>query len=746
MLYGATFDLPYPLLASLALAAGVTACAIGWRERRRIGGSAVVLLGVAGVLLAAAAGGLRWSGRSEERVQVMVDLSPSTRGAHYREGKHLQEEIARLLGDQPYDVIAFGEHAQELRGTESLKDLKEMPSPMTRFEPSGPGPVLLFSDGQFELPPGGPPVFAVVDGGLEKAADGRVAELRDERGETIAILENTSGAPRAVAGAGADMRIPAGRSRMSVGSAREVHRVALTAGDLWPENDVLASLPQQPANLARWSVGVGLPDAVGMDAAALPTSAEGLGFVTLLAIDAGVAGHLSDDQQRAIGAYVRELGGSLVLVGQDAHWADLRGSELGEISPLAIDPPEPKSEWVVLLDASGSMAQPDAAGDKWQHSLRAAEAMIRGLPAGDRVRIGSFGRDLRWWPSALAGEIARRGLETPADVRPHGPTNLAAALEQAVMLPTGGRREILLLSDAEVELNTSEMAGRMRGSDVRFSSLMLSAGSGKVMLEKLAQATGGVTLAEADPTRWGSASRELARAVAPVRWQTRAIRAEREGQTDGGGPITGWNLAWLKRDATVVAKAQTGEPLAARWNAGVGKVMAVAWPAGLSPLIEGLSAEPDMRDLRIHWPEGNGGVIAVDAKPGRVVQAQVRWVPDDEAEKPREIALELAGPGRYAGTLPGTMGGAIAVLQVDGQVVGRRAFGPRYPAEFNAIGNDHAKLEELCRRTGGRIVSENEPGPLPMQLGRVFRDLSVLLGAAGTVTLGLLAVQLRKRL
>ena len=112
----------------------------------------------------------------------------------------------------------------------------------------------------------------------------------------------------------------------------------------------------------------------------------------MLAVDAGAAGELSPAQQSAIGRFVRDLGGSLVLVGSDARWADLRGQAIGDLSPLSVDPPEPQAQWTLLLDASGSMAQSEGGVSKWQEALAAARVMVRGIPGNDPVRIGSLRR------------------------------------------------------------------------------------------------------------------------------------------------------------------------------------------------------------------------------------------------------------------------------------------------------------------------------------------------------------------
>src|SRR5436190_17295204 len=65
---------------------------------------ATLVLAAAGIiLLALAAGGLTWMKPMARPVAVLVDLSPSTRGASYRDPKVLRQRIRELVGDIPYE-------------------------------------------------------------------------------------------------------------------------------------------------------------------------------------------------------------------------------------------------------------------------------------------------------------------------------------------------------------------------------------------------------------------------------------------------------------------------------------------------------------------------------------------------------------------------------------------------------------------------------------------------------------------
>src|SRR6266508_915381 len=107
-------------------------------------------------------------------IAVMVDLSPSTRTAQYRDAKFLQQRIRTLLGQNPYRVVYFSDEARAQVAADPLPDL---PSQKTIFNPPPAAAVLLFSDGRCDLPAAAPPTFIAVDPMLENPPDASVKQL-----------------------------------------------------------------------------------------------------------------------------------------------------------------------------------------------------------------------------------------------------------------------------------------------------------------------------------------------------------------------------------------------------------------------------------------------------------------------------------------------------------------------------------------------------------------------------------------
>jgi hypothetical protein len=156
------------------------------------------------VLLAAAAGEPLWKRAGNGSILVMVDLSPSTRGATFRDRAALDLRVHQLLGDQPFQLLAFADHIQPMGQGPTLEDI---PADQTIFAPPPADAIVLFSDGQFELPAYSPPTYPVIDPALDHPADAAVIELTQSAHQVIAAVTNTA-SPRPLKWTGATVEHP----------------------------------------------------------------------------------------------------------------------------------------------------------------------------------------------------------------------------------------------------------------------------------------------------------------------------------------------------------------------------------------------------------------------------------------------------------------------------------------------------------------------------------------------------------
>ncbi|MDB5291237.1 MAG: hypothetical protein JWL69_2478, partial [Phycisphaerales bacterium] len=96
------------MLAMTLLGLAITVLILLLR-RPGLPGATLWLGGLGSVLLCLAAGGVVWQRPTAGEVAVMVDLSPSTRTAGYRNRAALDRRITSLLGNAPHRVYYFAQ-------------------------------------------------------------------------------------------------------------------------------------------------------------------------------------------------------------------------------------------------------------------------------------------------------------------------------------------------------------------------------------------------------------------------------------------------------------------------------------------------------------------------------------------------------------------------------------------------------------------------------------------------------------
>ncbi len=450
-----SFSSPYVGIAAFALA--IVAVAIAIVRRIDLPRLSALLLAVGVIALALAASGPVWERGKPGSVAVMVDLSPSTRGARFRDGGFLRGRVRELIGDYPCQFIAFADHNVTLDPSGTLA---EMPADETRFSPAAADAIVLFSDVRFDLPKGSPPVYVAVDENLENVSDAAVGGV-EIRGGTLTTTIANSGARReaSLEGVTGSATVPIDIGKLVINRpiayGASAAGVKLNAADLWPENDSLSLRVAAEAASEKWWVGGGFNRAGWriLAPASLPVDSSAYLAPAIIVLRNQPADFFSQTQMDCLTQYVRDLGGSLLIVGGDHAFAagGYPGTALENLSPLASSPPDATRRWVLLVDGSGSMGM-DAGGgiSRWQIAAQAVVRLLPALPPIDPVQIGQFSDVVRWWLSGMsAGEAAHAPLPPP-DAFPHGPTNLESALSRIAgdadgTLPT----ELLLLSDCD---------------------------------------------------------------------------------------------------------------------------------------------------------------------------------------------------------------------------------------------------------------------------------------------------------
>jgi len=744
---------------SLSVAVILLGCAVLVTVRWPAGISRLVrlLLLAGGALLAVAAGNPSIQIPRRGQVVVMVDCSASTRTARFRDERFLHRRIDELVDGLRYRIIRFCTDTAD----------------STQYEPDPDADaIVLFSDARFASPPDpGPPTYPVVDPNLETPSDAAVVRLepRDGSDHQIAVTIRNTGPPRRLLFP-APTTVPTGNTVLSAPAfARGRVTAQLAPGDAWPENDRLWLYLPPVQRAPRWWIGDSPPAAAdtwqAMVPAQLPVDAAEYLSAAVIVLANVPADALSDIQQQRLVQYVRDLGGGLVIIGGQHAFAagGYPGSQVESISPLASTPPEPARQWILLADASGSMAAPIAADSphitRWRRAAEALVAILRHLPADEPVSVGCFARDLRFWSQARSA-AQTASLQLPPDqIVPHGPTNLQLALESIASrldgsLPT----ELLLITDADATIDDPDVLAAALDEKRLRVHLLATSDPSRSAVPRLVAATGGTILSQANPHRWVEAAARLARQAMPDLLVRSPLSVQFTGEL-ASLPIRTVNLSnrtWLRRDAIEVARTFfDGQriPLGAYWPFGAGRVAALAFKPTPDELFAATAlVEYPPRDPRysVTWKNDSSLAVSVDAFHDGTFLNGLDLKLDllDPARADGSITtltLPQIAPGRYSIDMPAPRSALLARLRLDGRTLDRRAIAERYPPEFDALGNDHQAMQRLAERTGGKVILPNQTWPIDFRWPlRKLSLLPILCTAGGAmIALGLIVWKLR---
>jgi hypothetical protein len=742
----ASLTFEHPVLGAIGLAVLLATIAVV-AVRRPVVPRWTLILGCAGIiLLVLAASGLKWSRADKRAVSVMVDLSPSTRGAAYRDPAVLQHRIQELLGDTPFEIHGFADTASPI--DLSVKQLADLHTFRTQLPENDADAIVLFSDGRLTWPDALPPTYCVIDPSLEEVNDAAVTSL-DPRGNIASVgVRNSSKAPRILHLRGVAEGDPAQVDpgafilpRPILPGASEV-AATFAPGDLWPENDALQAIPAPPPMTERWWIGAG-PPGDGWRVIApekLPSEPAAFLAASAVVLDNVSADSLDTPQLTTLTQYVKDFGGGLVILGGDRAFAagNYVGTQLDFLSPLASSPPEPTTHWLLLADASGSMNQPagPAGRTRWDYAAEAMLAVLKQLPPADLVSIGSFADALRWWSTNRPMTETATMRLPPDNFQPRGPTHLDSALHAIVArddsdLPL----ELLIATDAQASIDQPvELGAKLKSKKIRVHVLLIDdagAVSGKDALQTIVAATGGTFVTERVPENWLAGMRRLFRAAQPPWVERAALTVNFVGELSTT-PVTEtpiWNRSWPKANVTRLAEAQVFESqvtMAAHWNFGTGNVAAVAFPARERAMEFVRLVERPPRDPRftVSWDIGSSISVAVDAIENEAYLNGERFSVDFGIIGSAPHTVRQRGPGKYALTLSPPIVGNFARLQHGGKILDTVPLPRRYASEFDAVGNDRNALSRLARETGGAVVEPGDTQQLDVRWPR--RDVSLI--------------------
>jgi Ca-activated chloride channel homolog len=511
----------------------------------------------------------------------------------------------------------------------------------------------------------------------------------------------------------------------------------------------------------------------------LPDQLDELGSYAAVVLADVSAQSLTDAQQTALRAYVRDLGRGLLAIGGDTSFGqgEYIGTPLDDALPVRSSVRSHRDEGrvalLLVIDTSGSMADDvyREGTTKLAMAKQAALLSTQQLTTRDQVGILTFDSFQHWvlpmtnvlgmGPTAIEDRLAPLLADGGTDVFPA----LSTAFD-AIKQSNARYKHIILMTDGMSCCggDYAGLADRMRGANVTLSTIAVGGDADQALLTQLAkQGDGRYYFAEhaRDIPRLMTRETELATRGPLVEGTITPRQVSPDAAISllaaGGLPrLTGYLVTTPKDLAEVLLVSDAADPLLARWQYGLGRAVAwtsdlrgrwsqdwLQWPGSpqLFSQLVGWTIAPARGPLRLSVRgDAAAGHITVDETAPAGTPGQVRAHVAQPGGESLELDLAASGPGRYEGAFP-IVGPGIYIVRVDEQRDGASVGGAEaglpvsYPAEFRQVVPDTRRLEQIARAGGGHVLSapaaafadDLPPITTPLPLQRVLLIIAALL-------------------
>ena len=486
-------------------------------------------------------------------------------------------------------------------------------------------------------------------------------------------------------------------------------------------------------------------------------------FVTLQNSDAMILSNVSADelstlQMEHIESYVRDLGKGLVVIGGDRAFGrgGYHDTPLEQVSPLEMTPRQKKESLALMLvvDASGSMANYIGPDQKIQLALEGVRASIRALDDEDRVGVIAFAAKIRMdHPPTTAHEEILRQV---GKLRPGSGTKMYPALEKAyerLQTVDAKQKHILLLSDGKSEGDFIPLAKRIAADKMTLSTIAIGDADRELMKAVAEAGRGGY--------RDVRNISELPKIMADEVRQTQQYTVQEPFQpiiNDGDYPMLagidrvpklyGYIATSEKELAQTYIHSHEDHPILAGWNYGLGRSVAFTsdvkpgwavdwiewenfgkfWGQVVNWVLPSTDEANDF-DLKATHQNGRGELLintaSTIATHGITFEARIAR-PNGEGEV---VELRRVTPTQYSGEFPVRERGSYLVTaqkKRDGQVESTdyESVVLSYSTEFAEFETNRRLLNELASRTNG--IFEPSPRQIAQHRGTAIEHLKPL--------------------
>ena len=487
----------------------------------------------------------------------------------------------------------------------------------------------------------------------------------------------------------------------------------------------------------------------------LPSSLRELERYDLVFLSDTPAEAVSLTQQDAIESYVRDLGGGFVFAGGENGFG-LGGwyhTTIERLLPVRMDAEkrrdEPDVAMDLVIDRSGSMS-----GMPLEMAKAAAKATADTLSGEDLLEVIAFDSQPTRIVKMTPAKHRARIQNDIARLAPGGGTEIFGALDaayQSLSVTRARKKHVILLTDGQAPQNgIRDLVQAMAAEGMTVSTVGLGGGIDESLLRMISDLGGGRFYKVIDPQslpRVFTRETEMVSRSAAVEeyFQPRVVAPADflRGVDIGAAPfLHGYVATRMKPSpAQEILESELGEPILARWHAGLG--WSVAWTSDVKNMwaVEwlrwpgygqfwGQLVREHMRqrrrqqiDMRAEIDPASGNVkasldaIGGDDKFQNGLDGKLQITGPEPGGETRMLPMRQTAPGRYEAEFPLDRFGSYllhaslekATFDAKGEsrnIAVAESFGHvthPYPREYLALSPDVGTLSRAAAVTGGKL-------------------------------------------
>ncbi len=497
-----------------------------------------------------------------------------------------------------------------------------------------------------------------------------------------------------------------------------------------------------------------------------PETASVKGLSELAGYDALILANVprwsfDNEFDRAMHAYVHDLGGGLIMLGGPESFGagGWLGSEAAKTLPVRLDPPQTRQiargALAILLHAC---EMPE--GNYWGKVV--AESSIKALSSEDYLGLISFtgtwgagGNEGYTWsyPLQKVGDKSK-ALDVAKTMTVGDMPSFAPPMEMildSMSKVRAGQKHAIIISDGDPSAPSVELLNDFRQGKVTVTTVLITGNLGhgsaedNRKMQAIADKTGGRFWKVDKPNKLPQIFIQEATMV------SRSLIVEGDFTPSvvpqSSGPIKGYSALpmvrgyvltipreGLAQNPVTVHNEKGNDPLYAYWNYGLGRSVAYTsditgrWGAAW----QGWGQFQSFWEQSVRWAmrpatpqdvsvstrvDGDRAFLDIETRQAQQqgfaapTQASATLIGPDGASA--DLALRQTGPGRFTAEFPATQAGAylanVAFVRAtdDGSARAgsvQAAVSVPYPAEYRATRDNAAILRAVAERTGGRVL------------------------------------------